>query len=259
MMETLVGLLIPFIGTTLGAAMVFLMKNKMSSKLEKALLGFASGVMIAASIWSLLQPAIEMSEEQGKISWLAPSVGFMIGIVFLLLLDSLIPHLHLNSDKPEGLSSKLKKTTMLVLAVTLHNIPEGMAVGVVFAGMLAQNSLITLAGAFVLSIGIAIQNFPEGAIISMPLKEEGMSKVKAFVLGMLSGIVEPIAAVITLLITNLVVPVLPYILAFAAGAMIYVVVEELIPEAQNGEHTNIGTIGCAIGFVLMMILDIALG
>lgn len=259
MMETLVGLLIPFIGTTLGAAMVFLMKNKMSSKLEKALLGFASGVMIAASIWSLLQPAIEMSEEQGKIPWLAPSIGFMIGIVFLLLLDSLIPHLHLNSDKPEGLSSKLKKTTMLVLAVTLHNIPEGMAVGVVFAGMLAQNSLITLAGAFVLSIGIAIQNFPEGAIISMPLKEEGMSKVKAFVLGMLSGIVEPIAAVITLLITNLVVPVLPYILAFAAGAMIYVVVEELIPEAQNGEHTNIGTIGCAIGFVLMMILDIALG
>lgn len=259
MMETFVGLLIPFIGTTLGAAMVFLMKNKMNSKLEKALLGFASGVMIAASIWSLLQPAIEMSEEQGKISWLAPSVGFMIGIVFLLLLDSLIPHLHLNSDKPEGLSSKLKKTTMLVLAVTLHNIPEGMAVGVVFAGMLAQNSLITLAGAFVLSIGIAIQNFPEGAIISMPLKEEGMSKVKAFVLGMLSGIVEPIAAVITLLITNLVVPVLPYILAFAAGAMIYVVVEELIPEAQNGEHTNIGTIGCAIGFVLMMILDIALG
>ena len=259
MMETFVGLLIPFIGTTLGAAMVFLMKNKMSSKLEKALLGFASGVMIAASIWSLLQPAIEMSEEQGKISWLAPSVGFMIGIVFLLLLDSLIPHLHLNSDKPEGLSSKLKKTTMLVLAVTLHNIPEGMAVGVVFAGMLAQNSLITLAGAFALSIGIAIQNFPEGAIISMPLKEEGMSKGKAFVLGMLSGIVEPIAAVITLLITNLVVPVLPYILAFAAGAMIYVVVEELIPEAQNGEHTNIGTIGCAIGFVLMMILDIALG
>lgn len=259
MMETLVGLLIPFIGTTLGAAMVFLMKNKMNSKLEKALLGFASGVMIAASIWSLLQPAIEMSEEQGKIPWLAPSVGFMIGIVFLLLLDSLIPHLHLNSDKPEGLSSKLKKTTMLVLAVTLHNIPEGMAVGVVFAGMLAQNSLITLAGAFALSIGIAIQNFPEGAIISMPLKEEGMSKGKAFVLGMLSGIVEPIAAVITLLITNLVVPVLPYILAFAAGAMIYVVVEELIPEAQNGEHTNIGTIGCAIGFVLMMILDIALG
>ena len=258
-METLVGLLIPFIGTTLGAAMVFLMKNKMSSKLEKALLGFASGVMIAASIWSLLQPAIEMSEEQGKIPWLAPSIGFMIGIVFLLLLDSLIPHLHLNSNKPEGLSSKLKKTTMLVLAVTLHNIPEGMAVGVVFAGMLAQNSLITLAGAFALSIGIAIQNFPEGAIISMPLKEEGMSKGKAFVLGMLSGIVEPIAAVITLLITNLVVPVLPYILAFAAGAMIYVVVEELIPEAQNGEHTNIGTIGCAIGFVLMMILDIALG
>ena len=215
--------------------------------------------MIAASIWSLLQPAIEMSEEQGKIPWLAPSIGFMIGIVFLLLLDSLIPHLHLNSNKPEGLSSKLKKTTMLVLAVTLHNIPEGMAVGVVFAGMLAQNSLITLAGAFALSIGIAIQNFPEGAIISMPLKEEGMSKGKAFVLGMLSGIVEPIAAVITLLITNLVVPVLPYILAFAAGAMIYVVVEELIPEAQNGEHTNIGTIGCAIGFVLMMILDIALG
>ena len=254
-----IGILIPFIGTTLGSAMVFLMRNKLNSKVQKLLLGFASGVMIAASIWSLITPSIEMAEEQGIVSWIPASIGFLLGIIFLLILDSLIPHLHLNSKKPEGIKAKLKNTTMMVLAVTLHNIPEGMAVGVVFAGVLAQNTTITLAGAFALSIGIAIQNFPEGAIISMPLKNEGMSKSKAFLCGTLSGIVEPIGAIITILLTSVVTPVLPYLLSFAAGAMIYVVVEELIPESQSGEHSNIGTIGVAIGLVIMMILDVALG
>ena len=246
-MNLVTGLLIPFLGTTLGSAMVFLMKNKMSQKVEKILLGFASGVMIAASIWSLLIPAIDMAESQGKVAWIPATIGFLLGIVFLLVLDGLIPHMHLESDKPEGIKSKLKKTTMLVLAVTLHNIPEGMAVGVTFAG------------AFALAVGIAIQNFPEGAIISMPLKSEGVSKPKAFLYGTLSGIVEPIGAIITILLTNAVIPILPYLLSFAAGAMIYVVVEELIPESQAGEHSNIGTIGVAIGFVIMMILDVALG
>lgn len=258
-MDLVIGLAIPFLGTTLGAAMVFLMKNKINNRIEKLLLGFASGVMIAASIWSLLIPAIEMSESQGKIAWVPAAIGFLLGITFLLVLDSVIPHLHLKSDKPEGIKSKLKKTTMMVFAVTLHNIPEGMAVGVTFAGALTQNAGITMAGAFALAIGIAIQNFPEGAIISMPLKSEGMSKPKAFLYGTLSGIVEPIGAIITILLTNAVVPMLPYLLAFAAGAMIYVVVEELIPESQAGEHSNIGTIGVAIGFVVMMILDVALG
>lgn len=258
-MDLVIGLAIPFLGTTLGAAMVFLMKNKINNKIEKLLLGFASGVMIAASIWSLLIPAIEMSESQGKIAWVPATIGFLLGITFLLVLDSVIPHLHLKSDKPEGIKSKLKKTTMMVFAVTLHNIPEGMAVGVTFAGALTQNAGITMAGAFALAIGIAIQNFPEGAIISMPLKSEGMSKPKAFLYGTVSGIVEPIGAIITILLTNAVVPMLPYLLAFAAGAMIYVVVEELIPESQAGEHSNIGTIGVAIGFVVMMILDVALG
>lgn len=258
-MNTIIGLFIPFFGTTLGAAMVFLMRKEMNKKIEKLLLGFASGVMIAASIWSLVIPAIDMAEEQGKVSWIPAAVGFLLGIVFLLILDSLIPHLHLKTDKPEGMKAKLKNSTMMVLAVTLHNIPEGMAVGVVFAGVLAQNTGITLAGAIALSIGIAIQNFPEGAIISMPLKSEGMSKTKAFVYGALSGIVEPIAAIVTILLTSTVVPILPYILSFAAGAMIYVVVEELIPESQAGDHSNIGTIGVAIGFVVMMILDVALG
>ena len=258
-MDLVIGLAIPFLGTTLGSAMVFLMKNKINNKIEKLLLGFASGVMIAASIWSLLIPAIEMSESQGKIEWVPAAIGFLLGITFLLVLDSVIPHLHLKSDKPEGIKSKLKKTTMMVFAVTLHNIPEGMAVGVTFAGALTQNAGITMAGAFALAIGIAIQNFPEGAIISMPLKSEGMSKLKAFLYGTLSGIVEPIGAIITILLTNAVVPMLPYLLAFAAGAMIYVVVEELIPESQAGEHSNIGTIGVAIGFVVMMILDVALG
>lgn len=258
-MKVFIGLMIPFLGTALGASMVFLMKNKMNKSLEKMLLGFASGVMIAASIWSLLIPAIEMSEEQEKIAWMPASVGFLLGILFLLVLDSLIPHLHLESDKPEGIKTKLKKTTMLVFAVTLHNIPEGMAVGVTFAGALIGNSKITMAGAFTLALGIAIQNFPEGAIISMPLKGEGVSKIKAFIYGVLSGIVEPIGAVITILLTNSIIEVLPYLLSFAAGAMIYVVVEELIPESQAGEHSNIGTIGVSIGFVIIMILDVALG
>ncbi len=258
-MDLFWGLIIPFLGTTLGSAMVFFMKNKINNKVEKILLGFASGVMIAASVWSLLIPSIDMAEEQGVIAWIPATVGFLLGMLFLLVLDSVIPHLHLNSNKPEGMKSKLQKTTMMVLAVTLHNIPEGMAVGVVFAGAISQNSGITLAGAFALAIGIAIQNFPEGAIISMPLKSEGTSKLKAFWYGTLSGIVEPIGAILTIALTNLVVPVLPYFLSFAAGAMIYVVVEELIPESQAGEHSNIGTLGVAIGFVIMMILDVALG
>ena len=215
--------------------------------------------MIAASVWSLIIPSIDMAKEQGKIEWLPAAIGFILGILFLLLLDSLIPHLHLNDNKPEGIKAKLKKTTMMVFAVTLHNIPEGMAVGVTFAGALIGNTGITMAGAFALALGIAIQNFPEGAIISMPLKSEGMPKPKAFLYGMLSGIVEPIGAIITILLTNIIVPFLPYLLSFAAGAMIYVVVEELIPESQTGQHSNIGTIGVTIGFVLMMVLDVALG
>jgi len=258
-MDIFWGLAIPFLGTTLGSAMVFFMKNKINNKIEKLLLGFASGVMIAASIWSLIMPSIDMAEEQGVISWIPATIGFLLGIFFLLILDSIIPHLHLNSNEPEGMKAKIKKTTMMVLAVTLHNIPEGMAVGVVFAGAISGNTGITMAGAFALAIGIAIQNFPEGAIISMPLKSEGMSKPKAFLYGTLSGIVEPIGAMLTIALTNLVVPILPYFLSFAAGAMIYVVVEELIPESQNGEHSNIGTIGVSIGFVIMMILDVALG
>ncbi len=239
--------------------MVFLMRNKLNKKVEKILLGFASGVMIAASIWSLIIPSIEMAEEQGKIAWIPAAIGFLLGVVFLLVLDSLIPHMHLESNKPEGVQTKLKKTTMMVLAVTLHNIPEGMAVGVTFAGALMGNTGITMAGALALAIGIAIQNFPEGAIISMPLKSEGVSKPKAFLYGALSGIVEPISAIITILLTKAIIPILPYLLSFAAGAMIYVVVEELIPESQAGEHSNIGTIGVAIGFVIMMILDVTLG
>lgn len=253
------GILIPFIGTTLGAGCVLFLKDQISPLIQKGLLGFASGVMIAASVWSLLIPAIDMSEPMGKFSFVPAVVGFAIGIAFLLLMDKIIPHLHLSSDKPEGIKSSLKKSTMLVLAVTLHNIPEGMAVGVVFAGVMTGNSNITLAGAFALAIGIAIQNFPEGAIISLPLKTEGKSKGKAFLYGVLSGVVEPVGAFITILLTSYVVPLLPYLLSFAAGAMVYVVVEELIPEASQGEHTNIGTIGFAIGFLIMMTLDVALG
>ncbi len=258
-MQIFYGLSIPFIGTVLGSAMVFLIKDKISNKIEKLLLGFASGVMIAASVWSLLIPSLEMAKVQNIISWVPAAIGFLLGIVFLLALDNIIPHLHLNTDRPEGIKAKIQKTTMMVLAVTLHNIPEGMAVGVVFAGAIAQNTGITMLGAVTLAIGIAIQNFPEGAIISLPLKSEGMSKSKAFLYGVLSGIVEPMGVVLTIALTNLVVPALPYLLSFAAGAMVYVVVEELIPESQSGKHSNIGTIGLAIGFVIMMVLDVALG
>ena len=258
-MSEFITLFIPFAGTTLGAAMVFLMKDKISPLVEKALLGFAAGVMIAASIWSLLIPSIDMAEAQGKIAWLPALIGFALGIIFLLVLDTVIPHLHLESDKPEGVRSKLQKTTMMIFAVTLHNIPEGMAVGVVYAGMAAGNGTISAAGALALSLGIAIQNFPEGAIISLPLKSEGMSKGKACFYGILSGAVEPVGAVITILAAGLIVPVLPYLLSFAAGAMIYVVVEELIPEMSEEPHSNIGTIFFAVGFVIMMILDVALG
>ena len=258
-MKEAVTLFIPFLGTSLGAAMVFLMKKEIAPQVEKALLGFAAGVMIAASVWSLLMPSIEMAGQQGGIAWLPAAVGFSLGIAFLLLLDVLIPHLHLDSEKPEGIPASLPKTTMLLFAVTLHNIPEGMAVGVAFAGAVTSGSGITMAGALALSLGIAIQNFPEGAIISMPLKGEGMSKPKAFVMGVLSGVVEPIGGAITVLLAAQVVPLLPYLLSFAAGAMLYVVIEELIPESQMGEHSNVGTIGAAFGFLVMMILDVALG
>lgn len=258
-MNTVLGILIPFAGTTLGAACVFFLKNEIRPLVQKMLLGFASGVMVAASVWSLLIPAMDMSENMGNFAFVPAAVGFLVGILFLLLMDKLVPHLHLGCDEPEGKKCTLKKNTMLVLAVTLHNIPEGMAVGVVFAGMLAENTNITMAGAFALSIGIAIQNFPEGAIISLPLKSEGNTRKRAFTMGMLSGVVEPIGALVTILLASYITPILPYLLAFAAGAMIYVVVEELIPEASEGEHSNIGTIGFAAGFVLMMILDVALG
>lgn len=250
---------IPFVGTFLGAACVLFMTGELKPLVQKSLLGFASGVMVAASVWSLLIPSLEMSEEMGRLSFIPAAVGFALGIAFLLILDRIIPHLHLNSDEPEGIKAHLKKTTMLVLAVTLHNIPEGMAVGVVFAGLLSGNNGITLAGAFSLSIGIAIQNFPEGAIISLPLKSEGGSTKKAFWYGVASGVVEPIAAGITIILAGIITHMLPYLLAFAAGAMIYVVVEELLPEASEGEHSNINTIGFAAGFLIMMILDVALG
>lgn len=258
-MNIAIGVMIPFIGTMLGAACVFFMRKELNAKVQKALLGFASGVMVAASVWSLLIPAIDMSQAMGSFAFVPATVGFGLGILFLLGMDRLIPHLHLNTDEPEGPKSNLKKTTMLVLAVTLHNIPEGMAVGVGFAGLLSGNEQMTLAGAFALSAGIAIQNFPEGAIISLLLASEGGSKGKAFWYGTLSGIVEPIAAVLTILLASLITPVLPYLLAFAAGAMIYVVVEELLPEASQGEHANISTIGFAVGFMIMMVLDVALG
>ena len=257
--NVLAGLLIPFAGTALGSAGVFFMKKEMGNKVQKALTGFASGVMVAASIWSLIIPAMDQSEGMGKLSFVPAAVGFWIGILFLLLLDSAIPHLHLHADKAEGPNAKLKRSTMMVLAVTLHNIPEGMAVGVVFAGMLAGNSGITVGGALALSIGIAIQNFPEGAIISMPLRAEGKTKGRAFLDGMLSGAVEPIGAALTIIAAGLVIPALPYLLSFAAGAMMYVVVEELIPEMSEGEHSNVGVILFAVGFTLMMALDVALG
>ena len=255
----ILGIMIPFAGTTLGAACVYFMKKGIRQNVEKGLLGFASGVMVAASVWSLLIPSMNLSADLGRLAFLPAVTGFFCGILFLLFLDGHGPHLHIGCDEPEGPSCTLKKNTMLVLAVTLHNIPEGMAVGVMFAGLLTANSGITLAGAFALSVGIAIQNFPEGAIISLPLKGEGMSSNRAFLYGTLSGVVEPVAALLTVLLYRVLAPVLPYLLAFAAGAMMYVVVEELIPETAEGEHSNIGTIGFAVGFALMMMLDVALG
>ena len=257
--EAWYGILIPFLGTALGSACVFLMKKAMGDRLQRALTGFAAGVMVAASIWSLLLPAMEQAESMGKWSFVPAAAGFWLGIAFLLLLDHLIPHLHRNCAAAEGPKSRLQRNTMLVLAVTLHNIPEGMAVGVVYAGYLAGDGQISAAAALALSLGIAIQNFPEGAIISMPLRGNGMSRRKSFVYGTASGAVEPIAGGLTLLLAKYITPVLPYLLAFAAGAMIYVVVEELIPEASEGEHSNIGTLAFAGGFVLMMVLDVALG
>ena len=253
------GIMIPFAGTTLGSAMVFLMRRQISRQIEKLLLGFAAGVMIAASVWSLLIPAIEMASAQGVTAWIPAAAGLLLGIVFLLFLDRMIVRLHSDITESKNMGSNAKNTAMMVFAVTLHNIPEGMAVGVTFAGALLQNAQITMAGAFTLALGIAIQNFPEGAIISMPLRSEGRSRKRAFVYGMLSGIVEPAGAVLTILLAKQIVPILPYFLSFAAGAMIYVVVAELIPESQQDDHTYIGTIGAAAGFVIMMILDVALG
>ena len=256
--NVLIGVLIPFLGTTLGAACVFLLRKEMNATIQKTMLGFAAGVMVAASVWSLLIPAMDMSEPMGKLAFLPAAVGFLLGIVFLLVLDRVVPHLHLDAKEQEGIKSNWRKSTMLMLAVTIHNIPEGASVGIVLAGAMAGGNKITMAGAIALSVGIAIQNFPEGAIISLPLKEE-TGKGKAFLMGMLSGIVEPIAAVITLLLATHITPFIPYTLAFAAGAMIYVVVEELIPESAEGEHSNMGTIGFAVGFVIMMVMDVALG
>ncbi len=253
------GLLIPLLGTSLGAACVYVLKRELSRGVQKALMGFAAGVMVAASVWSLLIPAMEGSAALGRLAFLPAFAGFWAGTLFLLLLDHVIPHLHLDADKAEGMACSLPKTAMLVLAVTLHNIPEGMAVGVVFAGWLAGNADITLSGAFALSLGIAIQNFPEGAIISLPLRAEGMNKHKAFGAGVLSGVVEPLGAALTIVAASFVVPMLPYLLAFAAGAMLYVVVEELIPEMSAGEHSDIGVLAFAAGFTVMMALDVALG
>lgn len=257
--EILQGILLPFVGTSLGAACVFFMKGAMNRSLQRALTGFAAGVMVAASVWSLLIPAMEQSDGMGVWSFVPAVAGFWMGIVFLLALDRAIPHLHLNSNKAEGPKSNFSKSTMLVLAVALHNLPEGMAIGVVFAGLMTENAGLTLAGALTLSLGIAIQNFPEGAIISMPLRTEGVSKPKAFLYGVLSGVIEPIGALLTILAAQYVVPLLPYLLSFSAGAMIYVVVEELIPEMSEGEHSNLGTVMFALGFTLMMALDVALG
>ena len=258
-MEIFFGILIPFLGTAFGSACVFFMKKSLGDTLRRALAGFAAGVMVSASVWSLLIPAIEQPEGMGALSFLPAFIGFWVGVLFLLALDHLIPHLHVGSDQAEGPKTRLGRTTMMVLAVTLHNIPEGMAVGVMYAGVFAGDTQITAASALALSLGIAIQNFPEGAIISMPLRAEGENKGKAFLGGVLSGIVEPVGAVLTLIAAQLVIPALPYLLSFAAGAMLYVVVEELIPEMSQGKHSNIGTVFFAVGFSVMMMLDTALG
>ena len=259
MTQVVQGILIPFLGTTLGAACALFLKNNLPTSVQRILTGFAAGIMTAASVWSLLIPALEQESDRGRLAFLPAAIGFLVGIAFLLLLDRLIPHLHMNSKEAEGIPARLKKTTMLVFAVTLHNIPEGMAVGVVYAGFLSGNTQITAASALALSLGIAIQNFPEGAIISMPLRAEGERKGRAFLGGVLSGVVEPIGAVLTLLAAQLVIPALPYFLSFAAGAMLYVVVEELIPEMSQGKHSTIGTNFFAMGFSVMMTLDVALG
>ena len=258
-MTLIIGLLIPLLGTMLGAAFVFFMKDDMSPRVQKTLLGFASGVMVAASVWSLLIPAMEMEAGSGKWSVLPAAVGFLLGIFFLLALDDLTPHLHVGSDTPEGPRSRLSRTAMLALAVTIHNLPEGMAVGVVFAGAEQGATGLSVASAVAVSLGIAIQNIPEGAIISMPMRAEGNSKWRSFLIGSLSGAVEPIGALAVLLLASVLMPVMPYMLAFAAGAMFYVVVEELIPEASAGKHSNLSTIGFAVGFVLMMVLDVVMG
>ncbi len=258
-MTIAIGLLIPLIGTMLGSAFVFFMKKEMSQRLQKSLLGFASGVMVAASVWSLIIPSMEMEEAQGAWSVMPAAVGFLLGMGFLLILDDLTPHLHLGTSTPEGPRSHLSRTAMLALAVTIHNLPEGMAVGVVFAGADQGATGISLASAVAVSLGIAIQNIPEGAIISMPMRAEGNSRWRSFMLGSLSGAVEPIGGLAVILLASLLTPVLPYMLSFAAGAMFYVVVEELIPEASNGSHSNLSTIGFAIGFVLMMVLDVVMG
>ena len=256
---TFFGLLIPFLGTSLGAACVFFMRRSLSDMVQRSLTGFAAGVMVAASVWSLLIPAIDQASAMGHLAFLPAFIGFWIGVLFLLLLDHVVPHLHQNSGQAEGPASQLQRTTMMVLAVTLHNIPEGMAVGVVYAGYLSGSAQITAAGAMALSLGIAIQNFPEGAIISMPLRAEGLKKSRAFAGGVLSGAVEPVGALLTILAAERIVPAMPYFLSFAAGAMLYVVVEELIPEMSQGKHSNIGTVFFALGFSVMMMLDVALG
>ena len=258
-MTLIIGLLIPLLGTMIGATFVFLMKDEMSPRVQKSLLGFASGVMVAASVWSLLIPAMEMEADEGKWAVLPAAIGFLLGIGFLLLLDELTPHLHIGTEKPEGPHSRLSRTAMLALAVTIHNLPEGMAVGVVFAGAEGGIGGLSLASALAVSIGIAIQNIPEGAIISMPMRAEGNSRWRSFIIGSLSGAVEPVGALAVVLLASLITPALPYFLAFAAGAMFYVVVEELIPEASEGEHSNLSTIGFAFGFVLMMVLDVVMG
>lgn len=255
----IIGLILPFLGTTLGAACVFLMKDGITPRLQKILTGFAAGVMVAASVWSLLIPSIEMTGKEGLASILPAVVGFLFGILFLLFLDNIIPHQHIDSNESEGPKSHLSKTTKLVFAITLHNLPEGMAVGVALAGVMEHNSYMSIAGAIALSVGIAIQNFPEGAIVSMPLRGAGNSRRKSFLMGTLSGVVEPVGAILTILLASVIVPLLPFMLAFAAGSMMYVVVEELIPETQEGEHSNLGTIGFAFGFILMMVLDVVLG
>lgn len=258
-MNIILGVFIPLIGTTLGSACVFFLKGEIGDKLQKVLLGFAAGVMVAASVWSLLIPAMDMSADKGKLSFVPALIGFLLGMGFLLVMDSVIPHMHVGSDEPEGAKSKLQKTTMLLLAVAIHNFPEGAACGAIFAGVLTGKTDVTMAGAIALSIGIAIQNIPEGAIISMPLRSHGVSKGKSFMYGVMSGVVEPIGAILAIMLASLVTPILPYMLSFAAGAMIYVVVEELIPETSEGAHSNLGTIAFAIGFSIMMVLDVALG